>query len=117
MQSQKKKETLYTERTNTQNGTIELKISEPVVKRLLWIKQNFSTAIDAVTRVLSAYEDEDAAAGKLSAAVSSVYAIVTAYLRPLTELAKDYFRIPKHLRPTTITIPASPQAETCKHIA
>ena len=96
---------LWRERPGLQSGTIELKINESVVKRLLWIKQNFPAAVDTVTRVLAAYEEQDDMARVISLNLNSIFRFVTAYLRPLTDVANDYFRTPKHLRPTTITIP------------
>ncbi len=99
-------ETLYRQRAGVKAGTLEVKINESVARRLLWIRQNFPAAVDAVRRVVAAYEAEDEMARIVLTNLTSMFNFVTGYLNPLTEAASAYFRTPKCRRSSSVIIPA-----------
>ncbi len=99
-------ETLYRQRAGVKPGTLEVKINESVARRLLWIRQNFPAAVDAVRRVVAAYEAEDEMARIVSTNLTNMFNFVTGYLKPLTEAASTYFRTPKSRRSSSVIIPA-----------
>lgn len=99
-------ETLHRQRAGAKPGTLDVMINESVARRLLWIKQNFPVAVDTVKRILAAYEVLDERARILLANLTDIFNSVTDYLLPLANVANNYFRTPKHLRPSSVTIPA-----------
>ncbi|MDE5608436.1 MAG: hypothetical protein K2I64_05845 [Muribaculaceae bacterium] len=83
---------------------IDMPLNDNNVRRLLWVKQHYAETIDNIMRILTAQGD-NSLGQQLSACFSKVAGAVRAYLRPLIDVASDYFRTPKHLRPQTVRIP------------
>ncbi|MDE5607480.1 MAG: hypothetical protein K2I64_00935 [Muribaculaceae bacterium] len=87
------------------NGmVIDMPLNDNNVRRLLWVKQHYTETIDNIMRILTAQSD-NSLGQQLSACFSEVAGAVRAYLRPLIDVASDYFRTPKHLRPQTVRVP------------
>lgn len=86
--------------------TVELKINENIFRKILWTKQNYSIAVNTVLGILSFLKDTDKTAQVLFDTLTDIHSSLGEYLRPLTKVASDYFRIPKHHRPAAVTIPA-----------
>ncbi|MDE5608319.1 MAG: hypothetical protein K2I64_05245 [Muribaculaceae bacterium] len=95
----KKKQTAPTNAT-----AVYMPLNDNNVRRLLWIKQHYAETIDNIMRILTA-QNGNTLGQQLSACFSEVAASVQAYLRPLIDVASNYFRTPKHRRPLTVRIP------------
>ncbi len=85
---------------------VYMPLNDNNVRRLLWIKQHYAETIDNIMRILTA-QNGNTLGQHLSACFSEVAASVQAYLRPLIDVASNYFRTPKHRRPLTVRIPVT----------
>lgn len=83
---------------------IDMTLTEGNVRRLLWVNQHYAATIDNIVRILTA-QGSNSLGQQLSACFSEVADAVKAYLSPLIDLASDYYRTPRHLRPQTVRIP------------
>ncbi|MDE5608601.1 MAG: hypothetical protein K2I64_06680 [Muribaculaceae bacterium] len=83
---------------------VYMPLNDNNVRRLLWIKQHYAETIDNIMRILTA-QNGNTLGQHLSSCFSEVASAVQAYLRPLIDVASDYFRTPKHRRPLTVRIP------------
>ncbi|MDE5608218.1 MAG: hypothetical protein K2I64_04715 [Muribaculaceae bacterium] len=88
-------------------AAVYMPLNDNNVRRLLWIKQHFTETIDNIMRILTA-QNGNTLGQHLSVCFSEVAASVQAYLRPLIDVASNYFRTPKHRRPLTVRIPMCP---------
>ncbi|MDE5607569.1 MAG: hypothetical protein K2I64_01395 [Muribaculaceae bacterium] len=95
----KKKQT-----TAANTTAVYMPLNDNNVRRLLWIKQHYAETIDNIMRILTA-QNGNTLGQHLSSCFSEVASAVQAYLRPLIDVASNYFRTPKHRRPLTVRIP------------